>query len=105
MDTVYVTIYPGPDTLVNAQVLHVHGDRWDVRLLAPIDALETAPVTFWLDPAPVNCRVRFIAAREDLATGDVRASFVTLDLNAKERKLITNALLGLDDYVRLRNAS
>lgn len=105
MDTLYVTLYPGPASIVNAQLLHVHDNRWDVRLSTSLTNVETAYATFWLNPAPVNCHVRIIESTEDPVTGELRASFVAIDLDADERKCITCALLGLNDYVRLRNVS
>jgi hypothetical protein len=105
MESLFVTLYPGPTTIVNAQLLHVHVNRWDVRLSSGLGGAETMHATFWLDPAPVNCRVRIIDATEDLLTGELRASFNALDLDDEARKRITSALLGLNDYVRLRNVS
>jgi len=105
MDTLYVTLYPGPSSIVNAQLLHVHNNRWDVRLSTSLQNAETLYATFWLNPAPVNCHVRIIESKEDPVTGELRASFVAIDLDNDERKRITTSLLGLDDYVRLRNAS
>jgi len=105
MDTLYVTLYPGPTTLVNAQLLHVHDNRWDVRLSASLNNVETLYATFWLSPAPVNCHVRVIESKEDPVTGELRASFLAIDLDVDERKRITSALLGLNDYVRLRSVS
>ena len=101
-----MTIYTGPKEMVNAQLVHVHHNRWDVRLSGELPSnVETLYATFWLSPAPVNCHVRLIDAHEDPATGEICASFNAVDLSLEERKRITTALLGLDDYVRLRNAS
>ncbi len=105
METLYVTLYPGPKSIVNGQLLHVYNDRWDVRLSAHLHRLDTVYATFWLNPTPVNCHVRIIDTNEDPVTGELRASFFALDLDPEERKRIASALVGLESYVRLRNAS
>ncbi len=105
MNTVFVSLYPGPTAIVNGQLLHVFANRWDVRLSADLGGYETMPATFWLDPEPINCCIRITDAREDLLTGELRASFNALGLDDEARKRIVSALLRLDDYVRLRDAS
>lgn len=105
METLYVTLYPGPKSLVNAQLLNVHNDRWDVRLSADLHRVETLYATFWLDPVPVNCHVRIIDECEDPITGELRASFFAIDLSPQERKLITTALLGVKPNLQLRAVS
>ena len=49
LDSLYVTLYTGPRSLVNAQILGIHNNRWDVRLSASLQRIETLFATFWLD--------------------------------------------------------
>ena len=105
MEPLFVTLYPGPKEMVNAQLLNVHNDRWDVRLSGDIHRVETLYATFWLDPAPVNCHVRVIDTFEDPITGELRASFFAIDLSPEERLRIMKNLRNAGAYVALRNAS
>jgi hypothetical protein len=89
MDGLYVTLYTGPKSLINCQVLSVEDSRWDVRLSAALGTtIQTLYATFWLDPTPVNCHVRVLDSSEDPITGELRARITPLD-----------------GYVPLRNAS
>ncbi len=92
MESVYVTLYPSDDSLVNGQVLHVHLDCWDVRLSAPLQHAGTIPATFWLNPAPVNCNVCIVGTSEDPVTGELRARFFPLDMTEREERSIIAAL-------------
>jgi hypothetical protein len=106
MDSLYVTLYPSSKSIVNCQLLEVHNNRWDVRLSASLQNVETLYATFWLNPAPVNCHVRVVGSAEDPVTGELRASFVAIDLDNDERRRITASLLGCgEDYAPLRNVS
>jgi hypothetical protein len=102
MDALYVTLYTGPKSLVNCQVLSVKDATWNVRLSAALDRVETLYATFWLDPTPVNCHVRVIDAAEDPITGELQAQITPIDLNVDERRRVVAALHGLGGYVRLR---
>jgi hypothetical protein len=105
MQCLYVTLYPGPDTLVNGQLLHVQADRWEVRASEALASFEAIPATFWLNPAPVNCHVRIVDSSEDPVTGEFRARFFALDMTPEDRQRAICALYGLDDDVRLRSVS
>ncbi|MDE2482028.1 MAG: hypothetical protein KGN02_07540 [bacterium] len=105
MENLYVTLYPGPKSLVNCQILNIHNNRIDARLSAELPRVDTVFATFWLPESTINCHVRMIAASEDPITGELRASFHPLDLSDDENRKIRAALHDLHPYVRLRAVS
>jgi hypothetical protein len=88
METLYVTLYPSPRTLVNGLLLEIEDDRLHLRLSAEIEQLETLYATLWLEPAPINCHLRILESSDDPVTGELRAIAKPVDLSAQERSYL-----------------
>jgi hypothetical protein len=82
METLYVTLYPGPRTLVNGLLLEIEDDRLHLRLSAEIEQLETLYATLWLEPAPINCHLRILERSDDPVTGELQNPSILAHKNA-----------------------
>src|ERR1700678_1301942 len=65
METLYVTLYPGPRTLVNGLLLEIEKDLLHLRLSGELEQLDTLYATLWLEPEPLNCHLRILESTDD----------------------------------------
>lgn len=90
--TLYVTLYPDPQHLINGILLGAKRDQLDLRLSSELEHLETVYATLWLEPAPINCHLRIVESNEDPVTGELRTIATPIDLNLAEQMALRVAI-------------
>jgi hypothetical protein len=90
METLYVTLYPGPRTLVNGLLLEIEKDLLHLRLSGELEQLDTLYATLWLEPEPLNCHLRILESADDPVTGELRAVAKPVDLSREARRYLSD---------------
>jgi hypothetical protein len=90
METLYVTLYPGPRTLVNGLLLEIEKDLLHLRLSGELEQLDTLYATLWLEPEPLNCHLRILESTDDPVTGELRAVAKPVDLSREARRYLSD---------------
>jgi hypothetical protein len=90
METLYVTLYPGPRTLVNGLLLEIEKDLLHLRLSGELEQLDTLYATLWLEPEPLNCHLCILESTDDPVTGELRAVAKPVDLSREARRYLSD---------------